>query len=145
MRANPLLRALRVDKATLAALGATIQLHLEPGGVRRIPLYAMLSATPAELEHRARALAEGLGSSVRVRRSDAYAGGGAAPLAKLPSWALAVAAPEGATELARRLRHARPRTIARIEDGEVLVDLLTGPAERDAELGAVLAAALGLS
>ncbi|MGH7746388.1 MAG: L-seryl-tRNA(Sec) selenium transferase, partial [Candidatus Dormibacteria bacterium] len=49
MRANPLLRALRVDKATLAALGATLRAYLRPEGLRDIPLYAMLGASEASL------------------------------------------------------------------------------------------------
>jgi len=142
MRANPLLRALRVDKATLAALAATLALWIEPGGLRQIPLYAMLGATPEELERRARALAAGLGEAVRACPSDAYAGGGTAPLAKLASWAVAVRSPGGATELARRLRRARPRTIGRIEGDEVLLDLRAVPPGRDAELRAVLLGAL---
>jgi L-seryl-tRNA(Ser) seleniumtransferase len=102
----------------------------------------MLGATPEELERRARALAAGLGEAVRACPSDAYAGGGTAPLAKLASWAVAVRSPGGATELARRLRRARPRTIGRIEGDEVLLDLRAVPPGRDAELRAVLLGAL---
>jgi len=144
MRANPLLRALRVDKATLAALAATLALSIEPGGLRKIPLYALLGATPDELERRARALAAGLGDAVRACPSDAYAGGGTAPLAKLASWAVVVRPPDGATKLARRLRRARPRTIGRIEGDEVLLDLRCVPPDRDAELREVLSATLSL-
>jgi len=141
LRANPLLRALRVDKATLAALGATLRLYREPGGLQKIPLYAMLGATAAELEARARALAAALGPAARACRTEAYAGGGSAPLAKLPSWGIALADSHGADRLAALLRRGRPRTIGRIEEGEVVLDLRAVPANSDLELrDAILAA-----
>jgi L-seryl-tRNA(Ser) seleniumtransferase len=142
LRANPLLRALRVGKETLAELAATLRLYVQPGGIRKIPLYAMLGATQAELERRAQALAAGLGPSVRACETAACAGGGAAPLARLPSWGVAVGSPYGADAIAKRLREARPPTIARIADGEVVLDLRAVPAARDADLRAVLVAAL---
>jgi L-seryl-tRNA(Ser) seleniumtransferase len=142
LRANPLLRALRVGKATLAELAATLRLYLEPGGLRKIPLYAMLAATPADLERRARALAAGLGPSVRACETVAYAGGGAAPLARLPSWGVAIGSPHDAGATAKRLREARPRTIARIDGGDVVLDLRAVPAASDGDLRAALVAAL---
>jgi L-seryl-tRNA(Ser) seleniumtransferase len=142
LRANPLLRALRVDKATLAALAATLRLYLEADGLLRIPLYAMLAATPDELAARAAHLARGLGDAVRTCETWAYAGGGAAPLSKLRSWGLAVRCERGASELAARLRAARPRTVARIEQGEVVLDLRTIPPQRDGELRSALVEAL---
>src|SRR5581483_10751273 len=57
LRTNPLLRALRVDKATLAALGATLSLYLTSDGIERIPIYAMLATTPENLAKRASLLA----------------------------------------------------------------------------------------
>jgi L-seryl-tRNA(Ser) seleniumtransferase len=143
LRANPLLRALRVDKATLAALGATLRLYLEPNGLRKIPFYAMLAATTDDLSERAQRLALGLEGAVRPRDTWAYAGGGAAPLAKLPSRGVAVRSERGAGEIAKRLRAGRPRTIGRIEAGDVELDLRTVPPERDAELRAALVQALG--
>jgi L-seryl-tRNA(Ser) seleniumtransferase len=134
LRANPLLRALRVDKATLAALAATLRLYREPGGLQKIPLYAMLGAPLEELQARAQALAAAVGEGARACRTDAYAGGGSAPLAKLPSWGIALRDPRGADRLARLLRCGSPRTIARIEGGEVVLDLRAVPAARDGEL-----------
>jgi L-seryl-tRNA(Ser) seleniumtransferase len=142
LRANPLLRALRVDKATLAALGATLRLYLEPSGLRKIPLYAMLAATTDELADRARRLADGLEDVVRPCDTWAYAGGGSAPLAKLPSRGVSVRSERGADDLTRRLRAGRPRTIGRIEGGAVELDLRTVAPERDAELRTALVQAL---
>ena len=56
LRANPLLRALRVDKATLAALAATLRAYVTPDALTDIPFYAMLAATPQMLRSRAEAL-----------------------------------------------------------------------------------------
>jgi L-seryl-tRNA(Ser) seleniumtransferase len=143
LRANPLLRALRVDKATLAALGATLRLYLEPNGLRKIPLYAMLATTTDELAERANRLAREFEGTVRPCDTWAHAGGGAAPLAKLPSRGVTVRSERGPDELAKRLRAGRPRTIGRIEAGAVELDLRTVPPERDADLRAALVQALG--
>jgi L-seryl-tRNA(Ser) seleniumtransferase len=143
LRANPLLRALRVDKATLAALAATLRLYLEPDGLRRIPLYAMLSATPQELSARATWIARDLAPAVRVCETSAHAGGGAVPLATVRSYGVAVSSPDGPDALAARLRNARPRIVGRVERGDVVLDIRSVPAERDGDLRAVLSAMFG--
>jgi L-seryl-tRNA(Ser) seleniumtransferase len=149
LRANPLLRALRVDKATLAALGATLRAYVTPGGIESIPFYAMLAATPDALRARGEALAsrlravDGFAShdkaAVRVVESVAYAGGGSAPGATLPSIALALRVRGvSANELCARLRAEPPRVIARAEGDTALVDLRTIAPERDGELETAL-------
>jgi len=146
LRANPLLRALRVDKATLAALGATLRLYLKPDGVARIPLYAMLAQPLETLRARAGAIRQGLGErgrSIRVVDSLAFAGGGALPLATLPSIALAVRPPHGSAEFAHALRCERPPIVARADGDEMLLDLRTIPREHDGHVGRALAMALG--
>ena len=143
LRANPLLRALRVDKATLAALGATLRLYLRPGGVTEIPLYGMLSAPLDDLERRARELARRAGDAVRACETQAFAGGGSAPMTALRSWGVAVRSEDIAPDvLCARLRAGRPRTIARVANGETILDLRTVPVARDAELAGALLAAL---
>jgi L-seryl-tRNA(Ser) seleniumtransferase len=147
LRANPLLRALRVDKATLAALGATLRLYLAPGGLAKIPLYAMLGAPVDGLRERAAALIAALPHGVRDaaagRATEAYAGGGSSPLGILPSFGIELRhAERSAGELAKRLRCARPRVVARIADGAVVLDLRTIPAERDGDLSVAIASAL---
>ncbi|MDQ2908546.1 MAG: L-seryl-tRNA(Sec) selenium transferase, partial [Candidatus Eremiobacteraeota bacterium] len=81
LRTNPLLRAIRTDKATLAALEATLRLYLEPSGLREIPLYRMLATPLPELRDRAERLAGRVRSDeldVGVVPLEAYAGGGSA-------------------------------------------------------------------
>jgi len=149
LRANPLLRALRVDKTTLAALGATLRLYVEPGALERIPLYAMLAATPAALRDRALALVAALGAiaaqtSARAVATEAFAGGGSAPLAPLPSYGLEISGGHPhAGALAARLRHRTPRLIARVAGDKLIVDLRTVPPRQDGDVLAALAAALG--
>jgi L-seryl-tRNA(Ser) seleniumtransferase len=139
LRANPLLRALRVDKATLAALAATLRLYFAPDAPAGIPLYAMLGQSLDALRARAERLAERTGA--RVVASEAVPGGGTLPTATLPSIALAFERPD-AEDVARRLRCGEPAVVGRVADGALLLDLRTVPAQRDEDLAAAVAAAL---
>jgi L-seryl-tRNA(Ser) seleniumtransferase len=146
LRANPLLRALRVDKATIAALAATLRLYLDDTWKTQIPFYRMLSTSIAELQLRAEALTSRLGSapiSASVERTIAFTGGGALPLAPIPSVAIALLPRRGDPNgLATRLRAHRPALVGRVEERSVLIDLRTVPPERDpAVIDAICAAA----
>ncbi len=136
LRANPLLRALRVDKATLAALAATLRLHLDPATRERIPFYRMLAATPARLRERASALQI---AGAEVIDTTAFAGGGALPLDPIPSAGLAFEPAMGATAALGALRAQVPPVVARIDAGRVIVDLRTVAPDEDR----VVAAAVG--
>jgi L-seryl-tRNA(Ser) seleniumtransferase len=149
---SPLLRALRVDKMTLAALEATLALHLE-GRASAIPVWAMATAPLEELERRARVLAAAVTermagvdppSKVEAAPLRSVAGGGSLPGATLRSWGVAVVHPErGPQDVAERLRlRARP-VIGRIDDDRVLLDLRTVPPGRDADVADALVEALG--
>ena len=143
MRANPLLRALRVGGATLAALGATLLLHLDPAARERIPFYRMLATPLDALEARARILCAQLdGLDLRIERVEGYVGAGALPLMPLASIALAWHAPrDGVDGAAARLRRGEPAVVARVDGERVLIDLRTIPPERDEALMAALEAA----
>jgi L-seryl-tRNA(Ser) seleniumtransferase len=130
MRANPLCRALRVDKVTLAGLEATARLYRDPPrAMERIPTLRMLGQDPAALRDRAEALAsrlrEGGLADVRVEEARGAVGGGTYPEVALPSWAVALPAPRGPDLLAQALREGAPPVVARIEDERVLVDVRT--------------------
>ena len=142
LRTNPLLRALRVGTATLAALAATLRLHLDPATRERIPFYRLLAQTPAALRARAEALRCALGDGAfAVVESAAYAGGGTLPLAAIPSAALAWSTARGSADtVAARLRRGTPPVVARVEAERVILDLRAIPPERDAELLAALRA-----
>ncbi|HEX6059339.1 MAG TPA: L-seryl-tRNA(Sec) selenium transferase [Gemmatimonadaceae bacterium] len=144
LRRDPLARALRVDKLTLAALEATLALYRDPARARReIPALRMLTAPPSELRARADAVRERLaaaGHSADVVESEASVGGGAFPTARIPSFALALAGDAPALE--RRLRLAGRAIVGRIADGRLLLDLRGIPPEHDAAFADDLLAAL---
>ena len=127
-RRHPLQRAVRVDKLTLAALEGTLALHLDPDRARReIPVLRMLGEQLEDVRRRAERLAALVGGE--VEETVARVGGGALPLAELPSFACAVE-----HGLAGRLRDVEPPVIALTRDGRTLLDVR---ALTDAELGEV--------
>jgi L-seryl-tRNA(Ser) seleniumtransferase len=136
LRANPLLRALRVDKTTLAALDATLHLHRDRESRGRIPLYRMLGTTLAQLSERARRYLAALPGTQTVE-SDAYAGGGALAQTRIRSLAVALPA-EHPDAVAAALRRGDPAIVARVGDRRVLFDLRTiAPDEDDAVIAAL--------
>lgn len=136
LRTNPLLRALRVDKMTLAALAATLRLHRTPQSRAQIPFYRMLGATLDDLRARAGAYLAAI-PGANVVESDAYAGGGALPQTRIASLAIALPVAR-AGERAASLRRTEPAIVTRIADGCVLLDLRTiAPAEDAAVIAAL--------
>jgi len=139
IRANPLFRALRVDKLTYAALEATLLAYLRQDH-ESIPAVRMMRLTKNDIAHRARELQDALRQANPDLRTEtlegtSLIGGGAAPGATLPTVLLAVAAPDlAADELAARLRGHQPPVIARVEDGQVLFDLRTVLPGQEAEI-----------
>jgi L-seryl-tRNA(Ser) seleniumtransferase len=139
LKENPLLRALRVDKMTLAALEATLRLWLSDPA--RVPARAMTEADPETLERRAEALLASLGERARKRCRVAphagRAGGGTLPDVSLPGWALRVEPASGsAAELESALRAGEPPIVARVAEDAVWIDvrtLLPGDDERVVE------------
>jgi L-seryl-tRNA(Ser) seleniumtransferase len=121
-RVHPLARAVRIDKLSLAALEATLALYRDPELARReLPVLAMLTASDAQLEQRARALAEATGGEIVA--SVARVGGGALPLLELPGPAVALdGGSAGIDALARLLRTGEPALIGRIQHGRLLLD-----------------------
>ena len=132
LRRHPLLRALRLDKLTLAALEATLRLHCD-GQADAVPAMRMLGQDAAALHARAARLAALLGPCAQVEASEGFAGGGTLPTDGIPSAAvgLHVPDPEG---IAARLRGGRPAVVARVAGGHLLLDMLTVD---DAELEAL--------
>jgi L-seryl-tRNA(Ser) seleniumtransferase len=139
LRANPLLRALRVDKATLAALAATLYLHADPARRERIPLYRMLATPIASLRDRAGALQRRF-PALAIVDTKAFAGGGTLPLAAIASAGIAFVPAGGATPALALLRAASPPLIARIDDSRVVIDLRTIDPADDARVAAALGA-----
>jgi L-seryl-tRNA(Ser) seleniumtransferase len=116
LRRHPLQRALRADKLTLAALEGTLQLALD--SPEAIPVLRMLREPVEAVRARAERLAQLVGGE--VEETVARAGGGALPLADLPSFACAVE-----EELATRLRLGEPPIVGIVRDGRLLLDCRT--------------------
>jgi L-seryl-tRNA(Ser) seleniumtransferase len=137
-RAHPLARAMRLDKLQLAALEATLRLYRDEGA-EAIPALAMLHADDAELRARAERMAAAIGDAATVRRSASRAGGGSLPLMELEGPVCAVdPGSDGADEVVGALRHGDPPVIARVEEGQVVLDPRTMSApEADAAAAAV--------
>jgi L-seryl-tRNA(Ser) seleniumtransferase len=138
---DPLMRAFRLDKMTLAALEATLRLYLdEERALREVPVLRMLGAPLAELRRRAEELAlrlHGLAglATVEVCEDSAYVGGGSLPDQALPSWVVALTAHSVSDSLlAQRLRTGSPAVMGRLKDGKVLLDLRTVFAGQEAAL-----------
>jgi L-seryl-tRNA(Ser) seleniumtransferase len=126
LRRDPLQRALRIDKLSLAALEGTLLLQLE--APERIPVLRMLMQKPAEVRERAERLAAATGGE--VEETVGRVGGGALPLAELPSFACALE-----ESLAAPLRAGEPPVVGVVRDGRLLLDCLT-LTDEEAELAA---------
>jgi len=134
LRRHPLHRALRIDKLSLAALAGTLLLYAEPGrALREVPVLRMLHEDPAAVRARAERLASALGGE--VEETVARVGGGALPLAELPSFACALE-----ESLAGPLRLADPPVVGIVRDGRLLLDCRTlGDDQLDSVVAAVRA------
>ncbi len=127
---DPLMRAFRLDKMTLAALEATLRLYLnEERALREVPVLRMLGTPLAELRRGPKRWPSDCEripeSAQRGRREDvAYVGGGSLPDQAMKSWVVEVeAASIGVTELARRLRLGTPAVMGRLRDGKLVLDV----------------------
>jgi L-seryl-tRNA(Ser) seleniumtransferase len=133
VRQNPINRALRIDKLTLAALEATLRLYRDPDqAVAQIPTLRMLTASAAHLDARAHALAgqiEALGVpglKVTVLDAASKAGGGALPLLNLATRCVGLRTEVMSVDaLERALRANDPPIIGRIENDTLLLDVRT--------------------
>jgi len=132
LRRHPLQRALRADKLTLAALEGTLLLYLDEP--ERIPVLRMLREETPAVRARAERLAELTAGA--VEETVARVGGGALPLAELPSFACAVE-----EALAAPLRLGEPAVVGVVRDGKLLLDCRTLADHEVDEVAAAVAAA----
>jgi len=148
MRTNPLYRALRVDKMTVAALDVVLLEHQRGRAEQEVPVARMLARGVPGI----RAAAEAVAAAVRERCPQATleleagasaVGGGAAPTAELATVLVAVTHPRLSPDaLAAALRGGTPPVLARVAGGRVVLDLRTVAPEEEAPLVAALCAAL---
>lgn len=147
---DPLMRAFRLDKMTLAALEATLRLYLhEERALREVPVLRLLGTPLAELRQRAERLAEQLRSlpgltSVTTAEDIAYVGGGSLPDQSMKSWVVEIEAKSlSDAELARRLRLGNPAVLARLRGGKLVLDVRTIFAPQEGPLIAAVRNVLG--
>ncbi len=137
LRRHPLQRAVRADKLTLAALEGTLALYLDPErALAEIPVLRMAAEPADAVQARAERLAQLVGGE--VEETVARIGGGALPLAELPSFACAVE-----EELAGPLRAGEPPVIGVIRDGRLLLDCRTLTDPEAEEVAAAVGTARG--
>lgn len=135
---HPLARAVRIDKLTLAALGATLDLYSRGLAAQQLPVLQMLSASVESLRHRAEAIVAALGASpldCEVGIGVSEVGGGSLPAVELPTAVIQIKHPLLSTEsLAERLRIGQPHVFGRIHADAVLLDLRSVQSADDVRL-----------
>ena len=141
LKRHPLTRAIRPDKATLAALGATL-VHFALGEAEReVPVWRMIAASPAEIEARASSVIDRLGDVGErwtIGDGSSAVGGGSLPGETLPTRVLQSDPALDAVALAAALRRECPAVVGRIERDRLVLDLRTALPEEDTILSSVL-------
>ncbi|MFH2045072.1 MAG: L-seryl-tRNA(Sec) selenium transferase [Pseudomonadota bacterium] len=133
IKKNPLTRALRIDKLTLAALESTLRLYRDPEkAVKLIPTLSMLTTPINLIKKRAAKLIKlfsginNLALSIKPVDMDSKAGGGSLPLVNLPSKCIAIKiAGMSVNSIEKNMRNNTPPIIGRIEDDNFIIDLRT--------------------
>ena len=130
MKRNPLTRAFRVDKLTMAALEATLKIYLdEEMAIQKIPTLKMLTETAESIYERAKILhlmIEKLDVVAGIAKDYSEVGGGSLPLEKLPTYVIEIESKKISTsKLENRLRKYRTPIFSRVRDNKVLIDLRT--------------------
>lgn len=138
---HPLMRALRVDKLTLAALCETLRLHQDRAAAEQsLPLLSLLATPLANLQNRAERMAPQLAAcgavtAVEAIPSQAYLGGGSLPSQQIGTWCVAFAPARGSVdELAVKLRTGTPAIFGRIQKDRLLIDLRSVFPRQDMEI-----------
>jgi len=144
LRAHPLMRALRPDKLTIAALLATLETYRDGNAEEELPVWRMIAAPPRSLAARASGVAAKLmaaGISADVMEVRSTVGGGSLPEETQPSFAVAIGG-ASATRIAQALRSADPPVVARIVEEHVALDLRSVLPEDDEVLARAVIGAL---
>ena len=144
---HPMMRALRVDKITLAALAATLRLHRDPQKAKQsIPLLQLLTTPLENLQNRAERLAPQLAACDGIESAEpmedvAYLGGGSVPTQKLGTWCVVVRPEHQSPErLAAALRAGTPSIVGRVQQDQLMLDLRSVPPREDQILVEAVAA-----
>jgi L-seryl-tRNA(Ser) seleniumtransferase len=137
---DPLMRAMRVGKMTLAALHATLSLYRDDAKARQsVPLLRMLSMPVENLKLRAEKIAPQLNrhpmvASCEAVKEEAMLGGGSLPAQKIPTWCVAITPSVSVDKLTAKLRNSKPAILGRVQKGKLLLDMRTVSPAEDLEL-----------
>ncbi|MBI1885622.1 MAG: L-seryl-tRNA(Sec) selenium transferase [Chloroflexi bacterium] len=143
LKRHPLARAVRMDKASIAGLTATLAHYLKGEALEKVPVWRMIAMPLKEVERRARRWARAIGPRARVVDGRSMVGGGSLPEESLPTKLIAIDGESGwVTQLARRLRTGDPPVVGRIEKDALLLDPRTLGREEGPALVAAVKAAL---
>ncbi len=141
IKKNQLMRALRPDKLTLAALEATLRIYLTGDPLKEIPVLSMLSTSADELKSRAVLFADLLRRrsagllSISVLEDFSFVGGGAMPLTKLPTSVVAIRPTGGSFSVwVRNLRLGKPALVGRVQENQLLLDMRSIAKEEEEEV-----------
>ncbi len=142
---HPLMRAMRVDKITLASLAATLRLYRDPETAEQaVPLLSLLSASIDNLKNRAARLAPQLAATSAIAAAEpvedqSMLGGGSLPTQVIPTWCIALTPSKGSVDkLASDLRSASPAIFGRVQSDRLLLDLRSVFPKQDQQIIAIL-------
>lgn len=145
LRRNPMMRALRVDKVTLAALEATTEIHLAGTAAEELPLLQMMSHTTDDLRSNCETVCNNTTASqqftVEIVECTSEVGGGSVPGSQISSFGLRITG-DSIQNVAMRLRCGSPSVLCRINDDAVLLDLRTVQTDQLGTLAQQLSSAL---
>jgi L-seryl-tRNA(Ser) seleniumtransferase len=133
-----------MDKASIAALNATLLHYVKGDATSAVPVWRMISTPEATLRRRALRLSKAAGHGAEVIRGRSMVGGGSLPEESLPAHLVALPpqAGLGVDDVARRLRLGTPAVVGRIEHDRLLLDPRTIDPRDDAKVSAALLRAL---
>ena len=134
LKRHPLARAVRLDKASIAGLAATLRMYVDGRATERVPVWRMIAMPIETLAERADAIVTQIGVGASVIDGRSMVGGGSLPEEGLPTRLIALAARRGAASIAASLRERD--IIARVEDRRVLLDPRTIDAADDERVAA---------
>ena len=146
LRRHPLARALRLDKATIAALNATLVHYVKGEAEEAVPIWRMISTPENVIQRRARRWARAVGHGSTVLEGRSMIGGGSLPEESLATRLLAIPPLPGINpgEMARRLREGAPAVVARVEHDNLLLDPRTvHPSDDSAVVRALVSSLTG--